>query len=207
MSTDPSKASDVKACPTCGLVQCVPSLSDSQRARCIRCRAIVLCGSRLADGNQRTIAAALAALLLYPLAIGLPIMRLEQLGHSTEASVFGGSVGLLEHGELLVGGLVFVCSVLLPFIKLVVLLWLCSSQRLAARHRASFYHAIEAAGRWGMLDVLLVAVIVAWVKIGDLVEVTAGPGALAFGVMVVLSLMASASFDSHSLWRRADEIQ
>jgi paraquat-inducible protein A len=102
---------------------------------------------------------------------------------------------------------VFVCSVLLPFIKLVVLLWLCSSQRLAARHRASFYHAIEAAGRWGMLDVLLVAVIVAWVKIGDLVEVTAGPGALAFGVMVVLSLMASASFDSHSLWRRADEIQ
>jgi paraquat-inducible protein A len=59
---------------------------------------------------------------------------------------------------------------------------------------------VEFLGRWGMVDVLLVAVLVAVVKLGDLVTVTPGPGVLAFGSVVVLSLLASAAFDPHALW-------
>jgi paraquat-inducible protein A len=62
------------------------------------------------------------------------------------------------------------------------------------------YRAIEAAGRWGMIDVLLVAVTIAAVKLGDLVVVTPGPGVVAFGACVVLSLAASAVFNPHAIW-------
>ena len=193
-------ARHLRACPTCGLVQRVPALGPEDRARCERCSALVLCGQRLRRGNSGALSAAVAALFLYPLAISLPIMRLERFGHATEASVWSGSVGRLREGELFVGGLVLLCSVLLPLVKLGLLVFLCTSQRFSSRHRAGFYRGLEAAGRWGMLDVLLVAVVVAWVKVGDLVEVTAGPAALAFTVCVVLSLLASARFDPHSLW-------
>ncbi|MCA8981409.1 MAG: paraquat-inducible protein A, partial [Planctomycetes bacterium] len=69
---------------------------------------------------------------------------------------------------------------------------------------------VEWAGRWGMLDVLLIAMVVTWVKVGDLVEVTPGPGVIAFTLCVLLSLLASARFDPHVLWEqdsglRADE--
>ena len=59
---------------------------------------------------------------------------------------------------------------------------------------------IEFIGRWGMVDVLLVAVLVAVVKLGDLVEVTPGPGVVVFGGVVILSLIASAMFDPHAIW-------
>jgi uncharacterized paraquat-inducible protein A len=71
---------------------------------------------------------------------------------------------------------------------------------LGRKHRAWTYHLVEWTGRWGMLDVLLVAILVAALKVGDLVEVHAGPAALAFTCCVVLSLLAAACFDPHSLW-------
>jgi len=63
------------------------------------------------------------------------------------------------------------------------------------------YRLIEWTGRFGMLDVLLIAIVVAWIKFGELFEVSAGPAALTFASVVLLSLFASASFDPHALWQ------
>jgi len=96
---------------------------------------------------------------------------------------------------------VFLCSVLLPFSKMLALLGLSSyPKRLDLRQRAWVWRAIEWTGCWGMLDVLLVAVVVAWVKFGDIAEVRPGPGTIAFTGCVLLNLLASAWFDPHSLW-------
>lgn len=192
---------ELRACPTCGLVQRVPDLAASEQARCARCEAVVSCGARAARGNAGALHAALAGLALYPFAVGLPILRLERFGHMTEASVWSGSVGLLREGEWFVGGIVLLCSVVLPLLKLTGIVALCLGERFSSRHRAAFYRAVEVTGRWGMLDVLLVAVVVAWVKVGDLVQVSAGRAAFAFTVLVLLSLVASARFDPHALWR------
>lgn len=192
---------DLRACHTCGLVQEVPELVAGERALCPRCNSAVADPARRRRSNQRTFAAALAALLLYPLAISLPIMRLEQFGHVTEASIWTGSVGLLERGELFVGGVVLLASVVLPLLKLTGLLAITGGRGfLSHGHRAATYRLIEWTGRWGMLDVLLIAVVVAWIKIGDLVEVKAGPAAFLFTTCVLASLVASASFDPHALW-------
>jgi uncharacterized paraquat-inducible protein A len=166
----------------------------------------VRCGATIRRGAHprsapRAAAFALGALLLYPLAVGLPIMTLEELGHTRETTVWAGMVSLLRNGEVLVGLVVLFCSVIAPLFKLVAILALCAGEMLLpARHRAITYRLVEFLGRWGMLDVVLIAVLVAAVKLGDLVEVSPGPGLAAFAAVVILSLISSACFDPHGLW-------
>jgi len=200
------------ACHACGLVQERPALAPGERALCARCHTIVLDPAHREGSRTRTASAALAALLLYPVAIHLPIMSLERFGHRSEASIWTGTIGMLQDGEWLVGGVVFFCSILLPLVKLLALFALTAQPfGIGRKHQALTYRVVERAGRWGMLDVLLIALVVTWVKVGDLVEVTPGPGVLAFTLCVMLSLLASARFDPHVLWEQepgpmADEL-
>lgn len=136
----------------------------------------------------------------------LPVMEIERFGFESSASIWSGMVGLLAEGHLLVGLAVLVFSVIAPIGKLGLLFGLCIGQRSIARHhRARAFKLIELVGRWGMLDVLLVAMLVAIVKLGDLVQVTPGPGVVLFGVVVILSMLASGVFDPHSIWEDVNE--
>ncbi len=128
-------------------------------------------------------------------------MTVERLGQRQAAGVLDGALSLVAHGEWLVGTVVLLASVVLPLCKLSGLLVLdLAADRLRPHLRARTWQLIELTGRWGMLDVLLVAVLVAVLKLGDLVRVTPGPGAAAFTLMVVLSLIAAMSFDPHALY-------
>ncbi|MBO6739565.1 MAG: paraquat-inducible protein A [Phycisphaerales bacterium] len=156
--------------------------------------------------TNRAAALAVAALLLYPLALWLPVMQIERLGHESHASIWSGTVALLAEGHLFVGLAVLLFSVVAPIGKLALIFGLCVGQGLIARQdQARAYRLIEIIGRWGMVDVLLVAILVAVVKLGDLVEVTPGPGVMIFGVVVILSLLASAAFDPHAIWEEAND--
>ena len=193
-----------ETCEACGLIQRVPRVPHGCEAACRRCRATL----RLRHGPPRdltpTFAAALAAAILFPVAITLPIMELERFGRLTHASIWTGSVGLLREGEYFVGGVVLLCSVLLPFAKLASLLAITGwGHRLAHRSRLRTWRLVEWTGRWGMLDVLLIALLVAWLKLGDFVRVTPGPAAVAFTACVLLSLLATALFDPRAFWARA----
>ena len=193
-------ANALRACPTCGLVHRVPVVARGCDAACTRCDSVIRHGVH-PRALSRTGAFATAALALYPLALFLPVMTLERLGHESVTSVWGGMVKLLAEGHLGVGIAVLAFSVVAPVAKLVALAVLCLGGRVVGReHRAATYHFVEFVGRWGMVDVLLVALLVAAVKLGDLVEVTPGPGVIAFGAVVVLSMLASMSFDPHAIW-------
>lgn len=145
-----------------------------------------------------------ASLICYPLGVLLPVMRLEKMGHVHESSILAGGLDLLTHGQVAVGLVVLLCSVVIPLLKLLGLGVLLTKQhtrkRRSVRQRARLYQAVELAGRWGMVDVLLVAVVVAALKLGDLVNVAPGPGLTAFAAFVVLSLLATACFDPHAIW-------
>jgi len=191
----------IRACPCCGLAQIVPELPAGLRACCVRCNSNLRSRSTIARGNHRAAAIALAALILYPLAVTLPMLRIERFGHRHESSILEGVSTLLSSDHLIVGVVVLLCSIVLPLGKLISLLVLSAGGTMMRRkHRAMTYRIVEFTGRWGMLDVLLVAVLIAALKIGDLVEVTPGPAALSFTLCVVLSLVATAAFDPHALW-------
>ncbi|MFT5079809.1 MAG: paraquat-inducible protein A [Bacteroidia bacterium] len=196
-------ARDLRACGTCGLVQRVAPIPKDHRAMCPRCKSVVARSphNKLRGANTWTAATALAALLLYPLAILLPFLSVERLGHHHAGSILESGMELLFHGEVFIGITVLLCSVVFPLAKLTGLLLISTSHGWMKReHLARTWHAVELVGRWGMLDVLLAAVLVAMLKLGDLVTVEPGPGLVAFTACVGLSLLASAFFDPHALW-------
>jgi paraquat-inducible protein A len=150
--------------------------------------------------RQRTLALAIAALLLYPAAITLPVLRIEQFGRTHETGVLGGAIDLLGDGHAVLGLIVLFCSVLIPVANLLGLVVLSlSTIQLSAAHRGRTWRLIELSGRWGMLDVLLVAALVALVRLGELVDVQAGPGAALFALVVILSLLAAMAFDPRAI--------
>ncbi|MBL4810294.1 MAG: paraquat-inducible protein A [Phycisphaerales bacterium] len=188
------------ACHCCGLVHTIPPIDRRSIACCVRCRTVIRHGTHPRNAS-RTVALTIAAIVIYPIALTLPVMQIERLGYVSDASIWSGMVGLLSEGHLFVGLVILLFSIVAPVGKLGLLLTLCVGRRgLGRRDRASVYKLIEFIGRWGMVDVLLVAVLVAMVKLGDVVQVTPGPGVVAFGVVVMLSLIASAIFDPHAIW-------
>ncbi|MEC9373634.1 MAG: paraquat-inducible protein A [Planctomycetota bacterium] len=172
-------------------------------ARCPRCRSAVR-HSAPPRSTSRAAAFALAALVLYPLAMALPVLEIEEFGHRSSATIWSGVVTLFSDGEILLALIVFLCSIVIPLGKIGGVFVLCAGRRgLARRHRAATYRALDWLGRWGMVDVLLVAVLVALVKLGDIADVHPGPGAAAFAGVVVFSMLASTAFDHLAIWEES----
>lgn len=140
-------------------------------------------------------ACALGAIILYPAAVVLPVIELNKLGHIRPVTIWSGAVDLIAGGQVGVGLLVFLCSIVIPVLKILGILAL-DSERLwrTARARRIVHRAIDWIGRWSMLDVLLIALLVAAIKLGNWATLHAGPGVAVFAALVVLSMLASALF-------------
>ncbi len=142
--------------------------------------------------RQRVFALSLAALILYPHAVELPVMTLTRFGHATSTSILGGIAMLWQDGHGVLAAIVAICSVVVPLGKLLTLLWLAAAGERSP-WRGRLLATLEVTGRWGMLDVLLVAVLVAAVKLGEVVRIEPGLGALAFAACVALAIVATAT--------------
>ncbi len=187
------------ACHCCGLIQWRPNLSRCYRAYCCHCHAPLRHCATL--GNQPAAACAVAALLLYPPAVLLPMVEIERLGHHDINNLLEGIATLFAQGDWLIAGLVGLFSLALPLLKLVLLFGLSVLQtNRPSPWRVWAFRGVDSFGRWGMLDVLLVAVLIAFVKLGDLLTVRPGPAVLAFSAMVCLSLVAALLFNPHCMW-------
>ena len=195
----------LKACHCCGLIHRIPSLAPGEMACCTRCRARVARFASGPIGLSRTAAAALGAFFLYWPAVLMPILEVERLGHRYQSSLLMGTLDLITHGSLFVGGVVLLFSIVFPLVKIVLLVELSLFGLLHKRHRALTYRIIEQLGKWSMMDVMLLALLVMLVKLGDLVEFHFGPAAIAFVLCVAMSMLASISFDSHAIWEDEDE--
>jgi paraquat-inducible protein A len=204
--SDRASHARLTGCAHCGLVQRLPvARADATVLRCARCGArLSAAHSSEASGRAtaRAAALALAALLLYPAAMLLPVIEISKMGHTQNATILKGVVELMREGEWLVGLIVLVCSVVAPLAKIGGMFLVCVGGGISSQsQRQHVFRAIEWIGRWGMIDVLLVAVLVAAVKLGSWADVHAGPGALAFAGVVLLSLLASACFDPRAIWQ------
>jgi len=199
VSNESTDFSTIKSCHTCGLTQHIPDAPKHCKAVCSRCESSfsqckpyhnILCGIFSAT-----------ALVLYLPAIILPLIKIERLGYMSENNLLSGVMNLLSEGYWFVGIVVLVFSIIIPPLKLFALLSMTTFiKHWHHHHRARLYRLVEIIGRWGMLDILLMAILVAFVKLGNLVEITAGSGLNAFTGMVILSLLASFFFHPTCLW-------
>ena len=167
-----------------------------------------LCGSALhlrkPNSLQRTAALILTAALLYIPANIFPIMTTTQLGRATDSTILGGVVLLIHHESYPIAAVIFIASVLVPLSKLFALTWLCwsAARRHPASHeeRTRLYRITELIGKWSMTDVFVVAILVALIQLGGLMQITTGTAAIAFGALVIITMLAAESFDPRLIW-------
>ena len=195
----------VASCPTCGLVQAVEPLRPGTVAECMRCGSF-LEARRSERSLEVTAALTLAALILYVPANVYPITKMYLYGAYSESTVWDGVVMLMHSEQWVVAVIVFLASMVIPLVKLAGLLSLVVTARMGwgrrLRSRTQLYKFIDAIGPWAMLDVFLLAVLVALVKLSTWAKILPGPGLLAFSAVVVLTMLASAAFDPRAIWER-----
>lgn len=192
-------------CHCCGLIHVIPELAEGQQAVCTRCQSLFPPRGCRRKAASRTAAAAVAAFVLFWPAILCPVLMIEKLGIRQQSSILGGIIDLFKHGSWMIGGVVLVFSVVFPLTKIVLLLELSLLEFLHRRHKAVTLRLMEHMGRWSMMDVMLLAFLVMLVKLGNLVEFHLGPAIIAFVLCVVMSMIASISFDPHAIWEDSEE--
>ncbi len=173
-----------------------------RHAVCTRCGAAL--HALQPHSVQRTVAYLIAAAVLYVPANLLPVMStVSVLGPSTH-TILGGIVELWESGSWVLAVIVLVASIVVPLLKigaLGLLAWTAQRRsRWRQLERARLYRLVETVGHWSMLDVFVVVLLVGMVRFGVLASVRPETGLLAFGAVVVLTLLASSSFDPKLIW-------
>jgi len=183
-----------------------PEALDLQRARCPRCDAVVR--PRQPDAVARSWAFLLAATALYLPANLLPVTTTASIGGRQADTIFSGIVYLWKDGSYPLAAIVFIASIVVPVTKLLLLsLLLISLQRHDRRwapRRLKAYRILELIGRWSMLDIFVVTMLAALVQVESLAELRPGPGAMAFGAVVVLTMLATHSFDPRLLFDKPE---
>ncbi len=191
----------VISCTVCNLA--FPA--EREGSRCSRCEARL--SSRKTDSAVRTAALLIAGLALYVPANVFPMSTDVQLGALTSHRIIDGIRELAQAGLWPLGVLIFCTSIAIPLLKLAVLGWLLISARLGScRHlllKTKLYRAVDEIGRWSSIDVFTIAVFMPILQFGSLISARAAIGAPAFMLVVVLTMMASATFDPRLLWDAA----
>ena len=188
------------ACHVCNLVS--KRERGPVQAHCPRCGASLY--FRKPGSVSRCWALLIAAYILYIPANLLTIMETGSLFSYRKDTIISGVFELWRSGSWVIAVIVFIASVTIPLLKLISLtLLLVSVQRRSnwhPRQRTSLYRLLELVGRWSMLDIYVVTLLAALVQLGSMATVKAGPGALAFGAVVVLTMLASMQFDPRLIW-------
>ena len=165
-----------------------------------------LCEAQAQESIQRTWALLITACILYIPANVLPIMYTEFFGQETPNTIIGGVISLWESGSYPVAIIILVASVVVPVAKIIILAWLnFSVQRektTSKQLRIRYYRITEAIGRWSMIDVFVVAVLVSLIQMGNTMSIYPGQAALAFCAVVFVTMIAAMTFDSRLIWQQ-----
>jgi paraquat-inducible protein A len=197
------KAADLglAGCHTCGKV------SPVDPGRCPRCG--VRLHLRKPASIEGTVALMLAAAALYIPSHILPVLMTSEIGVVSHNTIVGGMLSFWRSGAYPIALVIFAASILIPLLKIAALTWLCLAAtgklRPSPRKLSRIYWITELLGRWSMIDIFVVGILVAVLQLGNYMSVAPGPGALAFAGVVVLTMLAAMRFDPRLLWDRLDE--
>lgn len=196
-----------------GLVNChdchlLVSMEQARlHPRCPRCGAHL--HLRKPNGISRTWALVLSALVLIVPANVLPITITTALGVKQADTIMSGVIYFIQTGSWEIAVVIFIASVFVPMAKLLILLFLLLSVHFRSgwrpRDRTILYRLTELVGRWSMVDIYVVTILVALVKLGAVASIEAGPAAVYFASVVVITMLAAESFDPRLMWDVLEE--
>lgn len=184
--------------------------SDAKSTLQMHCH---VCGSsihsRIPNSLSKTWALVIASLILYIPANMLPIMTVVFWGDGRPENIMSGVLSLMSAGMWPLALLIFVASIAIPIAKLLTLLGLLVSVQIRSKwrpaERTQLYRITEFVGRWSMIDIFVIGILVALVQFGTVANVTPGMGALCFAAVVILTMIAAHSFDPRLIWDVMEE--
>lgn len=189
---------NLAACHTCNKV------SDIKNHQCPRCGSHL--HARKEASISRCLAYGIAGVIAYIPANLLPIMLVTQLGAEEKSTIMGGVATFWDMKAYPVAITIFIASVMIPGLKFVALGILCAAATgrisLNPKQANRIYYLTELVGRWSMVDVFVVAILVGLIQMGNLMSIEPGTAAIAFGIMVILTMLSAHAFDPKLIWDR-----
>ena len=191
-------------CPDCDLLQRLPPLSPGASARCPRCNKELW--RRREDSLNRTLALALAAAVLYVVANSTPMLGLTAVGHAASTTVLGGAVQLWHNDETIVAVLVLFTAVIAPALQigLMLAIVLGAHRKRPPRWVGTLLRHHPTTRLWSMIEVMMLGVLVALIKIAELATVIPGVALYSLGALVFLLAAMQANFDPKEVWGRIE---
>lgn len=190
------------SCHSCHLLCRINFSKVGKSLVCPRCGSTL--HQRKPNSLKRTWALVLAAVIFYIPANLLPVTVVISFGKAQADTIMSGVIYFVATGMWPIALVIFVASILVPMLKLSILIFLLISvQRKSTwrpKDRTRLYRITEAVGRWSMVDIYVVTILVALVNLGNLATIKAGPGAGFFAAVVVITILAAMSFDPRLIW-------
>jgi paraquat-inducible protein A len=194
--------SQLIGCHSCHLLCRRTGSASGVVMRCPRCGARL--HSRKPNSIARTWSLIIAAFVFYIPANVLPITTVVSFGKAQSDTIMSGVIYFIKTGMWPIALVIFVASIFVPLLKLLILTFLLITvQRKSGwrpKDRTRLYRITEAIGRWSMVDIYVVTILVALVNLGSLASIAAGPGAIFFAAVVVITLFAAMTFDPRLIW-------
>lgn len=204
MYNQPVADSSLVGCPNCDLLQRLPELAPGASARCPRCNEELR--RRHENALERTTALALAAAVLYVIANTVPMLTLTVVGRFNSSTVIGGVEHLVADGRDVVAGVVLFTAVVAPALQIISMLAIVIGARRARPPRwvGPMMRLNPVMSLWSMLEVMLLGVMVALVKIANYATVTPDIALYVLGALVFVLTAMQVSFDPRDVWQRIE---
>jgi len=204
MHNQPVADASLVACPHCDLLQRLPELAAGGSARCPRCDKELW--RHREDSANRTLALTLAAAVLYAVANCVPMLGLTAVGHEASTTVLGGAEQLWRDGREIVAGLVLFAAVIAPALQIgfMLAIVLGAHRERPPRWVGTLLRHLPTTQTWSMIEVMLLGVLVALIKIAELATVIPGMALFALGGLVFVFAGIQASFDPREVWDRVE---
>ncbi len=197
-----AKDSNLALCPKCHKLNLLSDSPNNEKIRCSRCHGFFY--QRKPYSLQYTLAWNIAALIAFIPANLYPIMIIYSLGIGEPSTILSGIGQFIDQDLYPIAVIIFTASIIVPLLKIIGLFVLVyrahTGVRLRPDKHSKFYHVLEFLGPWSMLDVFVVALMVAVVELGFVTSVAAGPAINYFTLTVIFTMIAANTFDTRLLW-------
>ena len=195
------------SCHACHQLSRIPAGFTNGEAICPRCEAHI--HLRKPNSISRTWALLIAAYILYIPANLLPVMTVISFGKGNPDTILSGVKELIHAGMWPIALLVFFASIMVPVTKLLALTYLLLSVQLKSKwrpqERTVLYRITEVVGRWSMIDIFMISILIALVKLEAVATIEPGMGAISFAAVVIITMFAAMGFDPRLIWDKMEE--
>ena len=202
------KGAQLSNCHNCHLLCAIPVQDGQHETLCPRCSSTVYL--RKPESLKRCTALLIAAMVMYIPANLLPVMVVTSMGKTEGDTIMSGVIYLATSGDLPLAIIVFVASICVPCIKMIILTMLLITVHFKSQwnpqERTRLYRLTEGIGRWSMVDIYVDTLMAALIQIQGLMVIEVGVGAIAFGAVVVLTILAAMAFDPRLIWDNLEKV-